>query len=247
MISAVVLTSEFNPHLENCLKSLHFCDEIIAIDDNSDSQTLKILKKYHTKIYPHLLNSDFSDQRNFGLNKALNPWVLFVDSDEVVSPELSDKIINTIQSNDYTGYYLHRIDTIYGKTLLHGDVGDVWILRLARKEAGAWINHVHEIWQIDGLTSKLKGNLDHYPLNSLAQFITKLNHYSSIRAGELFSSKQSANLITIILYPTAKFFHLWLAKLGFLDGSLGLIHALLMSLYSFLVRGKLYLLSIGIN
>lgn len=247
MITAVVLTSKFNPHLENCLNSLHFCDEIVAIDDNSDSQTIQILNKYHAKIFPNPLDSDFSAQRNYGLHKASNDWVLFVDSDEVVSPGLSIEITNSVQSGNHVGYYLHRVDIIYGKTLLHGDLGDVWILRLARKNTGIWVNQVHEIWQVVGSTSKLNGNLDHYPFNSFPEFISKLNHYSSIRAGELFSSKQSANLITIIFYPMAKFFYLWIIKLGFLDGSLGIIHALLMSLYSFLVRGKLYLLSIGIN
>ena len=87
-VSAVVLTHNEENNIADCLENLAWCNEIIVIDDNSEDRTVEIAKRYGVIIYSHSLDGDFSKQRNFGLQKAKNEWVLFVDADERVPMEL---------------------------------------------------------------------------------------------------------------------------------------------------------------
>ena len=123
----------------------------------------------------------------------------------------------------------------------YGDTGKVRILRLGRSNKGGWIGKVHEVWNIDGKTKNLKNSIIHYPHQTLREFIYEIGLYSSIRADELYGDGKNAGFLEILLYPKMKFLYLYVFRLGFLDGIEGLVHAIIMSLYTFLVRGKLYL------
>ena len=101
---------------------------------------------------------------------------------------------------------------------------------------------VHEIWTEKAKNYSLKNYLFHYPHPTIYSFLHSLNNYSNIRAAELYTQKQPTGLLEIIFYPIFKFVHLYVFKLGFLDGTVGFIHAMMMSFYSFLVRGKLFLI-----
>ncbi len=249
MISAIVLTKNNEDHIEKCLRSLSFCREIIIIDDFSNDKTLfkcQTLSK-KCRIYQRRLDNNFAAQRNYGLSKVKNKWVLFVDSDEIVSASLKTEIISLLQNKklDFDGYYLKREDVFLGKKLKHGETGKLYLLRLAKKEKGLWQRPVHEIWQIKGKIGVLKNPLIHYPHNRLEEFLQKINFYSTLNAYYLFSLKQGVCLFGLIGYPTAKFLFNFFYKKGFLDGLPGFIHAVLMSLHSFLTRAKLYLLYYG--
>jgi hypothetical protein len=107
--------------------------------------------------------------------------------------------------------------------------------------AGFWHGRVHETWDITGVTGRLEKPLPHYPHQTLYAFLRSINCYSDLRAAELNHHKTRSGLLAILFYPLGKFVNLWLFKAGILDGMPGLVHALVMSFYSFLVRGKLYL------
>ena len=97
MISAVTLTKNEEENIKDCLKSLEFCDERIVIDDNSTDDTVKLAIAEGAKVYQKALNSDFAAQRNFGLEKAISDWVLFIDADELISNNLSVEIMNKVK------------------------------------------------------------------------------------------------------------------------------------------------------
>lgn len=240
-VSAIVLTKNEEKNIERCLASLSFCDEIVILDDFSMDNTLKVAKKHKVTVFQRNLDNDFSKQRNFGLSKAKNDWVLFIDSDEVVSEALQKEIVSNIEHDEFDGFYIKRQDILFGKKIKHGDVGGVSLVRLGKKEKGEWNGQVHEVWTIRGNIGKLDNALLHYPHQSISEFISEIDFYSTLRANELFLSKKKSGVFQIIFYPKFKFLKLYILQLGFLDGMSGLIHALLMSLYSFLVRGKLYL------
>ena len=247
MLTAVVLTRNEEKNLDACLNSLKFCDRILVIDDNSTDSTLKIVKRHKAEFITHSLNGDFSMQRNFALSVANPGWVLFIDSDEKVTEGLAGEIKNAVTRNDCTGFYLHRKDIIWGKQLQFGDTGNIKLLRLAKRSAGSWIGKVHETWSVEGHTDTLKHPLLHYPHPSIDSFLSHLNNYSTLRAEELKNNGVKSSLIQIILYPLGKFIYLYVIKLGILDGTAGFVHAMLMSFYSFLVKGKIYLLHKGIS
>ena len=240
MISAVVLTKNEEKNIVDCLESLFWCDEIIVVDDNSEDRTLEISRKFDAKVFIRNLNGNFSQQRNFGLSKAIGDWVLFIDIDERVSENLKEEIKAVIKSSKINGYAIKRSDTMWGKVLKHGETGSIWLMRLARKGSGRWIGKVHEEWKIKGRIDTLKNHLDHYPHPTISEFLSDINYYTDLRAKELFEKGVKSNFISIIIYPAAKFLNNYFFKLGFLDGIQGLVFAIMMSFHSFLVRGKLW-------
>ncbi len=253
MITAVILTRDEEKNIEECLRVLYWCDELIVIDDNSSDKTVEIARKMGAKVFSHALKDDFSQQRNYGLEKTKSDWVLFVDADERVSEALASELStfpsaraqgegNSQLSTQYVGFYIKRKDFMWGKELKHGETGKVKLLRLAKKAAGEWEGKVHEEWKIKGKIGQLNSPLLHYPHQSITEFLKEINFYTDIRAKELYERGVRVNFFSIIAYPKAKFLFNYFLKLGFLDGVNGFIFALMMSFHSFLVRGKLWLL-----
>jgi glycosyltransferase involved in cell wall biosynthesis len=254
MITAVVLTHNNQSTIGRTLGSLLWCDERVVIDDFSTDRTLAIAKNFKTKIYKRHLCGDFAAQRNYGLSKVKGPvrnashsdvggeWVLFVDSDEVVSTKLRKEILAATASPDIHGFFLKRQDYLFGKALKHGEVGRMKLLRLGRKGSGTWMRPVHETWNMKGITGQLSNPLYHFPHPNVAQFLDGINTYSTLNAQYLHASGVDTNVLSIIAYPTAKFFLNYIWRLGFLDGTAGIIVAIMMSFHSFLTRAKLYML-----
>ena len=243
MLTAVILAKNEARNLPACLKSLQFADQILVIDDNSADQTVQIAKKHGARAITHPLSGDYAAQHNFAISAVKSGWILFVDADERVSQPLAAEITQAITRIEYTGYYLRRLDQLWGRQLHYGDTGRVWLLRLARKGAGQWSGRVHETWNIIGRTKRLKSPLDHLPHPSVVDFLHRINFYSTLRAEELQTQGKKSSLVQIIFYPLFKFLRLYILSLGFLDAIQGFIHAMMMAFYSFLVRGKLWLLS----
>ena len=242
MVSAVVLTKNEEENIAECLEKLKWCDEILVIDDISTDKTVELAKKLGAKVIQHPLNLDFSAQRNFALDQVTQKWILYVDSDERISYLLRQEILKAIEDISFKAFRLRRIDYFFGKQLKYGDVKDTKVVRLVRRGTGKWVGKVHEVWVSDGRVGELKNPLKHYPHPTIASFLRHINLYSSIRAKELYQQGIKANVFSITFYPFAKFVYLYVLSLGFLDGTPGIIHALMMSFHSFLVRAKLYLL-----
>jgi len=248
MITVIVLTKNEEKNIERCLESVKWCDEVVVIDDGSKDNTLKIAEKYNAKVYLHDLNNDFSLQRNFGLQKAKNEWVLFIDADEVVSEPLIYEIQNVIglksqNLKNYNGFCIKRSDYIWGRQLKYGESGNLMFLRLGRRGKGIWQGKAHEKWEIEGEIAELKNSILHFPHSTLAEFLREINFYTDIRANELRDKKAGVSFWSIILYPIGKFMTSYILKKGFMDGIQGLMFAISMSFHSFLVRSKLYLLN----
>lgn len=242
MISAIVLAKNEAESLPRCLTSLEWCDEIIVIDDNSTDASAAIARKHGAIVFKKDLLDDFSAQRNFGLSKAKNKWVLFVDADEVVSDRLQEEIRKVLTIDNRNGYLLKRTDIMWGRELRHGECGNVRLLRLAKKNAGQWKGNVHETWEVKGQVGHLHHALLHYPHQSITAFLQEINFYTTLRAKELYAEKTVVSWITILAYPKAKFIYNYIIRGGVLDGIPGLLVALCMSFHSFLVRSKLWLL-----
>ena len=244
MISVVVLTKNEEKNIVDCLESLSWCDEMVVIDDNSEDRTLEVAKKMGAKVFARSLNSDFSAQRNYGLEKANGDWVLFVDVDERVSSSLREEIIQLTNNpiNQCDGFYIKRNDFMWGKELKYGEVVNIWLLRLAKKNSGKWTGKVHEEWKTKGKIGRLRNFIIHYPHSTISEFLRDVNFYTDLRSKELFEKGVRSDFISILFYPSAKFLSNYFLKLGFLDGMQGLVFAIMMSFHSFLVRGKLWLL-----
>lgn len=242
-ICAIILTKDEEKNIADCLKTLQWCDDAIVIDDYSSDRTRELAKKYGARVFVRHLGSNFSNQRNFGLEKANAEWILYVDSDERVSDVLEGEIMQRIFTlNNYHGYYVKRRDFMWGKKLEFGETANVRLVRLARKGSGIWKGTVHERWDVKGKIGQLHNPLLHYPHQTVKEFLEEINMYTDIRASELYKQSYGTYGVAILSYPLGKFLVNYLFKRGFLDGIQGLLVAILISFHSFLVRSKLWLL-----
>ncbi len=240
-ISAVVLTKNEERNIKKCMASLMWCSEIIVVDDYSTDGTLRIVKLFKSKkvkVFRHKLDNNFAEQRNFGLKKAKNEWVLFLDADEVVPKELAEEIVNKLQTTNISGYCIRRRDYWMGKELRHGETANAKLLRLARKGSGKWNRAVHEEWRVKGEIGELNNPILHYPHNSIKEFLTDLNNYSTHHAEENIKEKKRFNFLFVIFHPVGKFFVNYILRLGFLDGTHGFVQAAFMSFHSYLSLSK---------
>lgn len=256
MISAVVLTKNEEKNISDCLRGISWCDEVIIVDDYSEDETLEKAAEIQTclparqgrkgakiKFFQRRLDDDWAGQRNFGLEKASNQWVLFVDADERITEQLKSEIELRVTSYDLrvNGFFLKRKDFLFGKWLEHGETSRVRLLRLAKKNAGKWERRVDEVWKVKGKIGELKNPLLHYPHQTLTEFLESINFFSTLNARAFYEQGARVRLWDW-LKPLAKFTQNYFFRLGFLDGTAGFVHAVLMSLHSFAVRTKLYLI-----
>ena len=262
-LSAIVLTKNEEENINRCLKSLDFCDEIIIVDDYSTDETISQIENIKNKILPKLdktsddkleikifqkkLNDDFSSQRNFAMEKARGEWILFLDADEEVSFDLKNEIKKIIEGdNQIKAYYIKRRDFWWGRELKFGEVLKVrnqGLIRLVKKNSGLWQGKIHEkfiLFSKKFKTAKLKNFINHFPHQSIKEFLKEINFYSTLRAKELLENGRKTNIFEITFFPLAKFLLNYFLYFGFLDGAAGFGYAFLMSFHSFLVRVKLY-------
>jgi glycosyltransferase involved in cell wall biosynthesis len=241
IISAVILTKNEEGNIERCLRSLEFCSEIIVVDDHSVDKTVKLAKRHGAIVYQRLLSGDFSKQRNFGLKKAKGKWILFVDADERISKILRNEIKKNVgEDKGLNGFYFRRHDYFLGKRLKYGEIGSLRLLRLAKKGSGEWKRAVHEVWDIAGSVGELTNPIIHYPHQSLGEFIDHIKQFSSRHAEEHYQEKKKSSLFKIIFWPLLKFIRNYFFRLGFLDGGIGFVYSMMMSLHSYLAWGKLW-------
>lgn len=229
------------------INKLTCISEIVVVDDESTDDTLKIIKSFSTSnlsinIFKRKLDNNFSAQRNFGLSKCQNDWILFLDADEIPTPKTINYLNNLSPVNNHN-YSFKRNIVYLDHTISHGQCLQDNPIKLFNKNEGKFINPVHEIWQSSVTTIYTKEIILHHSIKNLSSFLEKINLYSAIRAKQLFDQKKKTNLYEIIFYPKLKFIDLYFLKLGFLDGIAGLILSLSLSFNSFLVRSKLWHLS----
>jgi len=249
-ISLLLLTKNEQDNLKEWggwIHKLTTVNEIVVIDDESTDDTIKILKSFTTSklsvnIFKRKLNNNFSDQRNFGISKCKNDWILFLDADEIPTQNTIN-FINNLSPKLGFNYSFKRNIIYLGHTISHGQCLNDNPIKLFNKTEGKFILPVHEIWQSTANTIATNQIILHHSIKTLSNFLQKINLYSTIRAQELFNQKHYTNLWEIIFYPKLKFLDIYFLKLGFLDGTSGIILSLALSFNSFLIRSKLWHLS----
>lgn len=245
-ISLLVLCKNESKNLREWGRWIHqinTINEIVFIDDESTDNSLEIIKSFENKnlkikTFIHQLNNNFSQQRNFAISKCTNNNIFWLDPDETPSPELISFLNNF--SDSKTNYSFKRNDVFIGHQLRHGETANLNFIRLFNKKSGKFVGDVHETWQSTIPTTKTNLIIFHQSHQTLNSFFEKINFYSTIRAQELFDQNIKTNLFLIIFYPKIKFIQNYFFRLGFLDGTAGIIFALGMSFHSFLVRAKLW-------
>lgn len=238
-ITAIILTNRNDSKFVRALSSAQWAKEVIVVDNNSGNDWKQLKEKYSFTLqkWPEHF-SDFSEVRNQAMAETKFDWILFLDSDEWVDEDFGREVQQVI--DDKTAYFLvNRQDFFLGKPLWFGEARQ-YLPRLVHKGKGKWVGKVHETWQAFRtvkVMSTLRSNIYHEPHDSLEQFISKINFYSSLRAEEVKIDKP---VTEAMLWPVGKFLINYFVKAGVLDGVRGFCYALMMSLHSAAVRIKYY-------
>ncbi len=220
-ISANVVTFNEEKNIERCLKSLSFCDEIVLVDSGSDDSTLKIARKFGAKI--HIIKFEgFSQVKNYAIDRSKYDWVLSVDADEEITPELKEEILNAAKRADAAdGYYIKRGNYFLGREIKHCGWDKDFQLRLFKRAKGRFNGKpVHESVEIKGSTAGLKCKMNHYSYQDSVSYFHKLNRYTTMQAAE---KKKPFLLLRMLTAPFLKFFRMYFLKAGFLDGKQGFV------------------------
>ncbi len=235
MQKLTVVISVFNEEqkIEKCLKSLSFADEILVVDNSSTDKTLEIAKKYASSIISQPNDPLLIDiQKNTGFKKAKNDWILSIDADEIVTPELQIEIEELLKKDELkNGYFIPRKNIIFGKQIDHSGWYPDHQLRFFRKNKGEFKNsHVHEGVQVDGETDYLKEHILHYNYETIIQFIQKnMINYAQNEANNLINKDFALSPGDLISIPSKEFLSRFFARSGYKDGLHGLFLSLLMA------------------
>jgi glycosyltransferase involved in cell wall biosynthesis len=223
-ISAVIITKNEAANLRRCLESVKWVDEIVIIDSQSTDNTLEIAKEYSAKIYSPSWRG-FGPAKKEGVERASGDWILSIDADEEVTPELTDEIGRVIRSNPVLGgYFIGRKTKFLGRWILHSGWYPDFVLRLFQKQAGNFDEAVvHEKVHISGEAGRLQHELRHYSFPSLEHYLQKSNLYTSLGAREAYRKGDRANWFDIVIKPPVSFIKHYILKQGFRDGLEGFI------------------------
>lgn len=238
-ISAIIIAKNEEEIIENALKSLSFCDEIVVIDNESTDKTGEIARKYKAVVFKKN-SSNFSVLRDFGRENSKGDYMLYVDADEVVTDTLRKSILFEIKSNSsIAAYKIKRKDFYLGQ--------NEWprveeILRFFKKEnLVGWKGEIHESPVVDGDIGKLDGFLLHYTHRNLNQMLTKTIEWSDVESKIRIEAKHPK--MTWWRFPRVMittFFDYYLRQKGYRLGTAGLIESVYQSFSTFITYAKLW-------
>jgi len=240
-VSVVITMYNVEDIIADCLESVIWADEIIAMDSFSTDRTPEIARKYTDKVIQHEFEG-YAAQKNRAVEKASHPWILVLDSDEQVTPEIKDTILETLNSTiRYNAYRIPRQNYFLGKKVhFSGWQHDV-VTRFFRKGHGKFSEtHVHEDLVVEDKVGALRGALIHHSCRSLSQFLEKVHRYSFLSAQDRAEKMKKVQWYHLTLRPIFRFFKQYFLKLGFLDGMTGLVLCSLAAYSVFLKYAQLW-------
>ncbi|NIA31112.1 MAG: glycosyltransferase [Actinobacteria bacterium] len=240
-ISVILITFNEEENIKACLTSVQWADEIIVVDSNSRDRTVEIARQFTEKVIVADWKG-YSANKNLALENASGEWILWIDADERVTPELAQEIKNVIGMNtEKDGFEMARKAFFLGRWIKHCGWYPGYVLRLFRRQKAYFTdNKVHEGVILKGSRSRLKNALLHYTDNNLEHYLWKFNRYTSYAADELAGKQRSAGLLSILFRPLHTFVKMYVLKLGILDGVEGLMLCLLSAGYVAMKYAKLW-------
>lgn len=258
----MILTLNEEDNLANCLSSLTWCDDVVVLDSYSDDKTEQIATEGGTRLFLRHFDN-YASQRNYGLNEITykHDWLLMVDGDEIVPPELVAEMKKMVEScnKDTTIYRMRRKDFFLGKWLKHSSGYPTWFGRLMKIGHVRVERSINEEYVTDGEIGYLQEHLYHYPFNKgFRAWFEKHNRYSTMEAElfihnsvnkpnpkELFSKDPALRrrAVKSFVYrlpgrPLLMFIALYLIRVGILDGKAGLTFCTLRAIYEYMINLK---------
>lgn len=242
-IGTVVIAKNEEGKIADCLKSVGWVDEIVVVDGGSVDRTKEIARSFGAKVL-EFAKGDFSKRRNFGTKNIFSVWVLHIDADERVTPDLKEEILNIVKESniDLTHFAIPRINYVFGKKMRYCGLSPDYVVRLFRKDSFArWSGALHEQPVVKGKLGYLKNAFLHIKHDNLFDIVKKTNSWSDIEAKLMF--KASHPPMNIARFLSAAFREFWLRMIkqrAFLDGAEGVIYGVYQVYSRFISYAKLW-------
>src|SRR5574343_231081 len=238
-LSVAIITLDAGRALADCLASVAWADDIVIVDSGSRDDTLAIAAQAGARV----LHQDwlgFGPQKQYAVDACRHDWVLCLDADERVSPELLASLKSALASPQQQAYRFARCTRFLGRYLKHGEGYPDWSLRFFDRRQARWSDDaVHEKVVANGIVGTLQGDLLHDSAESLSSYLTKQNRYTSLAADMALAAGKRSSTGRIVFSPFIRFIKFYLIRQGFRDGLPGLIHIAIGCFNSFLKYAKM--------
>jgi glycosyltransferase involved in cell wall biosynthesis len=246
-LSVMVLTLNEERNIPECLESVRWADEIVIIDSGSGDRTVELARQFTGAIF-QVEWKGYGATRNLALGKATGEWVLWLDADERVTPELAQEIRAILADDpaETAGFRIARRAYFLGRWIRHCGWYPSRVVRLFRRERAHFTEtSVHERLVIDGPAKDAAHDLLHFTDPDLHHYLTKFNRYTSLAADDLQARGHRFRMFDVTLRPLFTFLKMYVFRRGFLDGIPGLILCVLSSAYVFAKYAKLWEIQFG--
>lgn len=241
-LSAIIITFNEERNIGRCLASLSgVADEIVVVDSYSTDRTEAICLEYGAKFIRHAFEGHI-EQKNYALDQAAFPYILSLDADEALSPELRQSVLDAKSNWKADGYYVSRITSYCGKWIRHGGWYPDRKLRMARRASVSWGGenpHDRLILNEGAVATRLSGDLLHYSYYSIAGHIGQVNKFTDIGSKSAYRSGRRFSFFSLLVKPPYKFLRDYILRGGFLDGYYGFVIAAISAHATFLKYVKL--------
>ena len=239
-LSCTIICGDEEANIRAALESVKWCDEIVVVDSFSRDRTVEICREYTDQIHQRAWPG-FVEQKAFALSQTRHPWVLNLDADERVSPDLRREIEAVLQHPNADGYYIPRLVYYLGRWWWRGGWYPDYRLRLFRRDRVVWGGvDPHEKVILRGRSARLRGPMLHYTYRDIADHLATINHFTGVAARELELRGQHATLGDMLLRPLWRFVRFYLMRRGFMEGLAGLLVAQSAAFYVFAKYAKLW-------
>ena len=270
-VSVIVPVKNEADNLRRCLPALAWADEIYVVDSGSTDATAVVAAEHGARVVAFEFNGVYPKKKNWALANLpfRNEWVLIVDADEVVPPELADEIATRIATDEADGYYLNMKYYFLGRRIRHCGYNECWNMRLFRHQLGRYErmpvdpaantgdNEAHEHVELRGPAAKLRHELDHHAYPTIYTWVEKHNRYAvwearmyerflrepiptAIGGDKRFKRMLKKVYLRLPMRPLIRFVYSYVLRAGFLDGMPGLVFCTLLSFYDFLAWANVY-------
>ena len=246
-LSAVVITKDNERTIARCVESLAWADEVVVVDSGSTDRTPEICRSLGAAVHVTDDWPGHGPQKNRALDRASGEWVLSIDSDEWVTPELRADIERVLAAPQARhGYAIPRRSSFCGRYMRHSGWWPDYVVRLFRRDSGRFTDdHTHERLVVKGAIGRLRQPIMHEAITDLDQMLGKMNGYSSSLAHMRAQRGARGGLLKGVLHGTWAFFRTYVMRLGFLDGREGFILAVANAEGSYYRYVKLLMLERG--
>lgn len=221
-LSVILITRNEALNIRDCLESVRWADEIIVIDSGSSDNTVQIAQEFTQHVHVVADWPGFGPQKNRALSHARCDWILSIDADERVTPELRQELQRAMREERVNGFFVPRLSQFCGRFIHHCGWYPDYVLRLFRRGKGVFSDSlVHETVILQGESGQLKQPLLHYSYRNRADVRRKIEHYAAASAQQMHEQGRNVGPLTPALRAAWAFFRTYCLRLGLLDGVAG--------------------------